>query len=59
MVLGCFQSREKLVCHLRLVLGIHGVSTTHHQDKVEVEVEVLNAITDLIKILWLGARNHR
>ena len=57
MVLGCFQSREKLVCHCGLVLGIDGVSTSHHEDKVKVKAEVLEAVANLIEVFWLGAGN--
>ncbi len=59
MILGCLQSGEKLVCHCGLVLGIHGIGTAYHQNKIEIQVEILDAITDLIKVLGLSAGNHR
>ena len=48
-----------MICYCGLVLGVHGVCATYHEDKVEVQTEVLEAIADLIKVTRRGAGNHR
>ena len=57
--LGRFQSGEELVRDRGFVPGIHGVGAAHHEDEIELEVEILESVADLVEVLTPGAGDDR